>query len=458
MFKKLLVVLYLLFFTAISYFYLTTRSIQIPDSTSIAGQYFWLASVNIYLATGAILMAPEEWRHFENIDRTLIYPSGGSFALLIPLEEALGADDQGYPFIQSVLAKMFAAGEINYGWFIKFNYLYFVFLGLLSSIFIFLSFRSLFISAIFYFLYLFVAHLYLGFADHKWMIGVLIVFYVSFLIYFLKEGRRFNYSLLILYAFIAGWADAIRIGDGVIGILLLIFAVFFLIFQDNLRKISLKFFLKRFWLFLLVTIIFLSPGLFMSFARSNRDQKYFNGRHSRLATHHLLWHHVFIGLGYVENDYGIKYDEHYLGDFIRSKNPQMRDYSREEDIFLRNLYIKYAFESPSLILDNIRAKLVAVHLQIGKWFEKAVPSHFYPPSFNNYFFYLGILSIFMLSRNNRERMSIFWLLLVTFVLTIIPALLVVPEFSNGYQAVVFMTMFYLGVLILARLKVSNRAS
>lgn len=469
------IVFALLFFILVSYYYFVTSPKHLPaDNTPIAGMSFWLASVNIYLETGKILMAPEAWRHFDNIDRTLIhFSSKGSIQTLIPLEEALGSDDQGYPFILSILGKIFGISGMTYDWFVKFNYFYLIFLGFLASIFLFLSFGSFFICMVFYSLYLFIVHIYDGWVDYHWMMGALVIFYASFLIYMLKQREKFNYIWLFPYLAIAGWGDVIRMGDGIVGILLLLFCLVLLKFQDikklsyrSIPKLSLKFASKHYLPIILLIFIYILPEIILDMMRNERDKRYFDGRHSSLPTHHTLWHHAFIGLGYVQNDYGIKYDERWLETFLKQAAPGIRDYSREEDIFLRNLYLSYVIHSPSLLTNNLAVKFIAVNTQIADWFGRVLPKTVLFKGLSTYSFYIVLVILFLISGKSRSPLSkgrgflaqnkvdrsVFWLLLASFLLTITPALIVAPNFSKGVQASVFMTTFYLTILLFERLK------
>src|SRR3989344_2690556 len=158
----------LLFGMSVQFF--CTRPIKLQWSTQEAYlmRFQWLDSVNLYLKTGKILMLPENNR----------------------LEDLSTGEDQGYPFILSVIGRTLGMQEMSFGAFIKFNYLLLMTLGIATSVLLFLCFNSLLVSLFFYYSYLRIG-VYSGGIDHHWMLGAYIPFYVAFLMFFLKKRETF---------------------------------------------------------------------------------------------------------------------------------------------------------------------------------------------------------------------------------------------------------------------------
>ena len=104
--KQLTATVLILGLFLMSFFYLMTRKIE-PGTGNIVVQERWLESINVYLATGKILMATHEVDN-RYIDLNLLYTDsnqGNARQILIPLEEIGAGEDQGYPFILSLIGK-----------------------------------------------------------------------------------------------------------------------------------------------------------------------------------------------------------------------------------------------------------------------------------------------------------------------------------------------------------------
>lgn len=420
--------------------FLNTRSIKLHWSTQEAYlmRFQWLDSVNLYLKTGKILMLPENNR----------------------LEDLSTGEDQGYPFILSVLGQSLGMKEMTFGAFIKFNYLLVITLGVATSVLLFLSFSSLPIALIFYFLYLRIG-VYFGGIDHHWMLGAFVPFYVAFLIFFLKKRATFKPVWFLPYLLVAGVANIFREGNGVIGILLLVSVLTVVNIQDarkifKLKSIPRLFFpklQKNIFIIPLLILAYLAPVLLLNGARNWRNLKYFNGQSSDMITHHGIWHNAFMGLGYIPNNYGIKWDDNNPIKFARLVNPDVGYMTSEYFSILRGLYFKYSFESPDLWFGNILAKAKAISM-LNTEFTNNSPGKFLPLMLRNYFLYISLFGIFLLSRKDKVATAIFWLILASLLISTIPGFIGTPTFIylGGLQSAFFLTWFYLGLLIYLDLK------
>lgn len=432
----------ILFFSLlfISYYFLLTRQMILPDK-SVAVQYHWLDSVNTYLKTGKLLIVEDIDRVDDtNADKNLVYISNN--VRYVPLEEVAGGDDQGYAAFLSLVAKVQRLHQITYELFIKFNYFLLIILGVLTSTLLFLSFRSVFLSTVFYIFYLYVVRTYEGYVYHHWLLGAYVPFYVSFIVFFLMRKRKFKPIFWTLYLLIAGLAEVIRTGDGMVGIALFS-AVWIIVLAHNKFRIRVKNFLGKAIFVLVLVVVYTLPILTLSGVRTWRDNKYFDGRHSNLPARHLLWHHAFIGLGFTSNPYGIKFDENAHAKFLKQIAPSVRLYSVEEDKLLRNLYVDYVLNSPAFWFKNLWQKILVLHRLPEIWLGNKIFGLL------NYSLYICLALIFLVSKRDRTKISIFWLLLAALFITSLPALFVVPRFYylKGYIAAYFMTFFYLFILV-----------
>lgn len=427
--------------------YLKTRPIKLIWSTQEAYlmRFQWLESVNLYLKTGKILMLQEDNR----------------------LEDLSTGEDQGYPFLLSLTGKSLGMQEMNFGTFIRFNYLLMVALGLAASFILFLTFNSLLISILFYFFYLRLG-IYDGGIDHHWMIGAYMTFYISFLILFLKKRTTFKHIWFLPYFLIAGIANIVREGDGLIGILILISLLIIVFIQDGKKKYKQSFslnklksifrlkFLSRHKNILIISLfilVYLAPTLLLNEVRSRRNLKYFNGESSDMITHHGIWHNAFMGLGYIPNSYGIQWDDNNPIKFVHRVNPNVGYMTNEYYDILQNIYFQYSFESPSLWFGNVLAKAKAINILIGE-FTNNSPGKILPAMLKDYFLYISLIAIFILTRKDKVTSATLWLIVASLLISSLPGLIGTPMslFLGGLRSAFFMTWFYLACLIYLNFK------
>lgn len=428
--KRLLLCVILATLSSLYYF---TRTIVVP-AEFIAVQNHWLNSVNIFLQTGMLLVDYGDRTDPQHGEKTF----EGYYR--VPLEESIGGDDQGYPFLLSIFAKIFQNTSITYEFFIRFNYVALILFGISSSIILYRALKSIVVSSGFYVLYLFTQHFYDGWVYHHWMGAVFITFYLVSIILFIKQPRLKD---LWLYFFIAGWAGVIRTGYDFIGLILFLAAVSFYYLQ-NMPSMRFTVVLKK--QLMILALLYILPGMLLGLVRDIRDLTHFGGKKSDLPPTHLLWHHAFLGLGYTENPYGIIYDDKNPMIFARRIEPQARLYSYESDKILRNLYIEYALKHPDYWLHNIFVKIQGIHKFLVDLVSRVLPFGM----LNNLVVYGVFFAIYLLAK--REERLILRVLAVAACLTALPGIIASPIilYLKGLQAVVFMAFVYLGILIYKR--------
>lgn len=422
--------------------FLNTRSIKShsPEQNAyLTWRFQWLDSVNLYLKTGKILMLPENNR----------------------LEDLAVGEDQGYPFILSILGRSLGMKEMTFSAFVKFNYLLVIALGVATSVLFFLAFKSLLVSNAFYYLYLRIAGIYGGGVDHHWMLGVYIPFYLAFLIFYLRFRTNFKRYWLGFYFLVAGIANMLREGDGVIGLLIFFSLLTIIIIQEDFKKFipkpiltSLFSYLGRnVFLIVFLTTMYLLPTLLLIQVRNSRNLRYFEGKSSDMITHHGIWHVAFMGLGYIPNDYGIQVDDTNPIKFAHKVNPDIKYMTNEYFDILRALYFKYSFESPNLWFGNVLIKLEDTH-ELSATFFSQITGNFLPNTVGNFVLYFLLSSIFLLSYTNKISTTIFWTIFSSLIITSIPGLIVAPSYfyTVGFQAALLMTLFYLFIIFYLKLK------
>ena len=256
----------------------------------------------------------------------------------------------------------------------------------------------------------------------------------------------------------AGLANVIREGDGMIGLLLIAVLMVILLVQDGAKKYFINIPKK-----ILIAVVLLSiynlPWLTLNGVRRYRDQIYFQGKPSIMITHHGLWHNAFMGLGYIPNKYGIHWSDANNLPFVRKINPQAQYMSNEYFDILRRLYLKYSLESPEFWWKNYFAKLKQIHRLVGGLFpqqlRRFVPSYAY-----NYTFYLMLLGTFFIVKRHKLYNAIYWVILLSLIISSFPGLIGVPVrfYLRGFQVAyimtwfLFLTMIYLRIITILKIK------
>ena len=395
-------------------------------------RFFWLDSVNFYLDTGKILMYP-------------MYPEH------IRLEEKAVGEDQGYPFMLSVLGRLLGMKEMTFATFVHFNAFLFIFLGVISSVLIFLSFRNWLIAIVFYYFYLRMDD-FTWRVDHHWVLAAFISFYLSFLIFFLSRRASFKPVWFSGYFLVAGAANIIRDGDGIVGILMFVALLVIMLVQDGVRS-HLGNVRQKILMAALFVFAYSFPLLVLSGVRAYRNYVFFEGQASEQMAHHGLWHNAFMGLGYIPNEYGIHWADSVSRDFAQQVKPGVKYMSKEYFVILRRLYFQYWLESPELWLDNYFVKLKEIHVLVGTFFPTQL-NRIVPEKARSIAFYGLLLTMFLLARKKKVFSAIFWIVLATLLISIIPGLIATPKilFLRGLKTVYLMTWIYFVASLYLRLK------
>lgn len=410
--------------------YLVSRPIKLhwSEKEAYLMRFQWLESVNLYLKTGKILMLPPGIR----------------------LEDGSPGEDQGYPFILSMLGKLSGIPTMDFGHFIRFNYLLLVVLGLLTSISLYLSFQSQVLSAAFYIFYL-RTDIYSGGIDHHWMLGAYVPFYLTFLVIFIINRIKLKPIWFIVYFLVAGMANIVREGDGLIAILLFGATLVILSIQKSYKKHTSQIYQKIGWV-ILFAFIYNLPWLVISGVREYRNRVYFNYQSSDMITHHGIWHNAFMGLSYTPNPYGIIWTDANNLPFVQRVSPETRYMTNEYFTILRGLYFKILWDSPGFWIRNQLAKIKTLNEYLASLFPHNFPLPV-PEAIKPFTFYLLIAGMYLIARKRPQQLSIFFLTLATLGAAALPGFIGIPMkmFLRGLVAAYFMVWIMLFAFLHTRI-------
>ena len=158
--------------------------------------------------------------------------------------------------------------------------------------------------------------------------------------------RRPRHSTLLLLGTCAlgGFASSIR---GAAGPPLVIGAVAILLFQDGAWR-------RRLGLAAACAVAYfaMSTGAIEA-AKAYRDWQAGVTLPSEIRTN---WHSIYIGLGFVENDYGIVYDDSVAIEHARRVDPDVTYLGPGYGETLRKLVFDLARDDPGFIVDNVTSK------------------------------------------------------------------------------------------------------
>jgi hypothetical protein len=154
-----------------------------------------------------------------------------------------------------------------------------------------------------------------------------------------------------------------------------------------------------------------------SLARENKHPYFYIEKHG--PSRHTLWHTAYIGLGYLENRYGLRYRDGVALAAARKSKPKVIYLTGDYERTVRHLYFQFLWKYPSFVARTYFAKGEVVAAQTSPW----IPL-------------LLVLPLFMALTGRRRPDLRRYLLLTVPALVIgpIPAIMAVPahEYSVGW--------------------------
>ena len=89
-----------------------------------------------------------------------------------------------------------------------------------------------------------------------------------------------------------------------------------------------------------------------------------NPAYERVLREHPFWHSVYIGFGFLNNDYGIKYKDEVAIEKVRSISPKTTYLSEEYEAILKEQVLKLIKTKPLFVLRTIFAKFGVISLYL----------------------------------------------------------------------------------------------
>jgi hypothetical protein len=138
---------------------------------------------------------------------------------------------------------------------------------------------------------------------------------------------------------------------------LLLFAIILLLFGTAVRAWH-----KRLLLVAIVLVGFMLPLLYMNHVADTRDAflKAHQPDYRKVLRQHPFWHTVYIGLGYLSNDYGLAYKDIVAAKKAHELAPDALYCSPEYETALKTAVIDLLRQDPIFVMGTLLAKFGAV--------------------------------------------------------------------------------------------------
>jgi hypothetical protein len=174
---------------------------------------------------------------------------------------------------------------------------------------------------------------------------------VPICLYFIQQNKL-CWSLLVTLFFagsIIGIANAMRSNAGTtVMIFLLILLAFYMRVPRRVKLILLS-------MLIIGTLI---PSAFFSLLLNHRDDYLRTVATNNCAPRqHVIWHSIYIGLGFLNNEYDIRYKDEVAFAKVKSISASVAYLSPEYEAILRKEVVSLAMNHPTFIIKTVLAKL-----------------------------------------------------------------------------------------------------
>lgn len=172
-------------------------------------------------------------------------------------------------------------------------------------------------------------------------------------LYFYKNNKKRIVFLSILSGLLIGVFHLIRSHSGTA---VLIFISILIIFWDSLN------YKAKITVLLLLFINFNIPQFYLNNVVNMRDSFLYSNNYfvERVEPKHPFWHSVYIGFGYLDNVYGIKYQDEIAIAKVNSVSPGTLFLSEEYEEILKNEVIKLIKTDFPFVINTIGRKVLKV--------------------------------------------------------------------------------------------------
>lgn len=181
-----------------------------------------------------------------------------------------------------------------------------------------------------------------------------------------QAGRPALKILAACSGVLLGTANILRSHSGTSVALFMVVIVLFHLQLDLKKKLA---------LILLGTTAMATPFLYMKTLLDRRDAflKDQNPATIEVGRWHPFWHSVYIGFGFLENNYGIRYNDRVAAEKVRSITPEARYLSKEYEQILRKEVLRLVWAHPFFTIRTLAAKMgvmwlyLIVFANLGLW-------------------------------------------------------------------------------------------
>jgi hypothetical protein len=228
-----------------------------------------------------------------------------------------------------------------------------------------------------------------------------------------KRWNRWSLAWLTLLMLVASFASSIRIRAGLPVLLAAIIVVL-------LRE---KRWLLRLGATALLVVVSMSISTF--FVGRIEAQRWnaldSPALRSAFGSHHVVWHSMFVGLGYLPNKYGIRWSDQNGYAHARRVNPHVVLLSKDYDRTMRHLYFRVLKDDPGFVAKNMVYKALYELGDVARRFALA----------------LVLVPLMLLVGRRKRDMRVFVLLTAPALpLTLAPLVLAAPDsaYARGLWA------------------------
>jgi hypothetical protein len=187
----------------------------------------------------------------------------------------------------------------------------------------------------------------------------IIIAIIPLFLYFAK-GRNLSLSFVIFLSWtgiVIGVGNSLRIHAG-IGVLVFM-AIILLCYLQISRK-------QKIVLVILVAVSVLAPRVYFGHVLSQRDVYLTksNPTYEPVPTHHVVWHSIYIGFGFLDNEYGIRYKDEIAIERVRLISPKTTYLSKKYETMLRKEVFSFIKKHPLFVVRTIFAKFGVICLYL----------------------------------------------------------------------------------------------
>jgi MFS family permease len=276
------------------------------------------------------------------------------------------SDDTGIYYFIPQIAKLL---NVNLDWAIFIFFTFSFLLPIITVLFIVSKLCKKNIYKYYSFFNILVISCYLFIRGDIYIFSALIPLFILPLLFYLHIKENNIKKLYFIYFFIGiifSFSNFIRNHSATS---VLVFITIFLIFQYKSIKNKIYFIM----LFLLVGI-FISNLIINSFKENRDNFLFYNNNPNLYVEGHVFWHTIYLGLGFLNNIYGIKYDDNIAYYLAKQKNPNIDLHSKEYENIMKSEVINTVKKDPWFILKTLFAKFgviliyIIIFINIGFYF------------------------------------------------------------------------------------------